>query len=160
MDPSAHQSKWQIGEVVFGVPFLIGVILNLAVPAALYPAAIQPAGIAAGVVVIFSGLALISAARRELGRYRQPTDPGQPTTGLVTTGVFESTRNPLYLAAVLVFAGLAIALNFLWALLSVIAGVIACHFVLIAPEERYLAARFGDGYEQYRKRVNRWFGSK
>ncbi len=155
---SAHKNGWQIGEVVFGIPFLIGIGLNIALPAALYPAGYQPFGIAAGAVLVISGLSLISAARRELARFQQPTDPGQPTTGLVTTGVYGYSRNPLYLAAVLLFAGLAIALNNLWVLGATAVGIIACHFVLIAPEERYLEEKFAGEFVRYRQHVNRWLG--
>ncbi len=157
-EKSAHNRGWQIGEVVFGIPFLIGIGLNIVLPAALYPAAYQPAGIAVGVALIIAGMMLISAARRELSRLGQPTDPGQPTTGLVTTGVYGFSRNPLYLAAVLLFAGLAVVLNNLWVLGATVIGVIVCHFLLIAPEERYLEEKFGEEFTQYRQHVNRWLG--
>lgn len=157
---SAHNSNWQIGEVVFCVPFLIGIGLSIAYPAALYPAGYQPVGIAAGVVLVIIGLSLLSAARRELAHYQQPTDPGHPTTKLVTTGVFGVSRNPLYLAAVLLFAGLAFALNNPWALGATAVGTIACHVVLIVHEERYLEEKFGDEFVRYRHHVNRWLGRR
>lgn len=159
-DKSAHTNGWQIGEVVFGVPFLIGIGLNFVLPAVIYPAAFQLVGIAIGIILFAAGFRLITAARRELARFQQPTDPGQPTTGLVTSGVFGFSRNPLYLAAVLVFAGLAVGLNNLWALGTTLVGVIACHYVLIAPEERYLAEKFGEEFERYTERVNRWVGKR
>jgi protein-S-isoprenylcysteine O-methyltransferase Ste14 len=157
---SAHKSWWQIGEIVFGVPFLLGIGLNIVLPQPLYPAAFMPAGIAGGAALIVTGMMLISAARRELAKLGQPTDPGQPTTGLVTSGVFGFTRNPLYLAAVLLFAGLGIALNNLWALASLVPAVIGCHYILIAPEERYLEALFGEEYLRYAEQVNRWVGKR
>jgi len=159
-ETSAHKRWWQIGEIVFGVPFLLGIGLNIILPQPLYPAAFMPAGIAGGVVLIVTGMMLISAARRELARLGQPTDPGQATTKIASSGVYGVSRNPLYLAAVLLFAGLGIALNNLWALGSVVIGIIGCHFVLIAPEERYLEALFGDEYLRYAQRVNRWVGKK
>jgi protein-S-isoprenylcysteine O-methyltransferase Ste14 len=159
-DNSAHKRWWQIGEIVFGVPFLLGIALNFDLPLSIYPAGYLPAGIAVGVLLIIGGLSLISAARRELARFQQPTDPGQPTTGLVTTGVYGFSRNPLYLAAVLLFAGLAIGLNNVWALGATAIGIIACHIVLIAPEERYLEEKFGDDFTRYRKHVNRWLGKR
>jgi protein-S-isoprenylcysteine O-methyltransferase Ste14 len=157
---SAHTNGWQIGEVVFGVPFLLGIGLYMALPAPLYPAGFQPAGIAIGIVLIITGFSLIAATRRELARFSQPTDPGQPTTGLVTSGVFGLSRNPLYLAAVPLFAGLAIALNNLWALGSLVPAVIVCHYMLIAPEESYLEEKFGEDYVRYAEQVNRWLGKR
>ncbi|BCY19522.1 hypothetical protein hrd7_33710 (plasmid) [Leptolinea sp. HRD-7] len=157
---AAHNRWWEIGEIVFGVPFLLGIGLNIALPLSIYPAAYQPAGIAIGALLIIAGVSLISAARREMARFQQPTDPGQPTTGLVTTGVYGFSRNPLYLAAVLIFAGLAIALNNLWVLGGTVIGVIVCHFMLIAPEERYLDEKFGDDFAKYTAHVNRWLGRR
>ena len=159
-DRSAHKSNWQIGEVVFGIPFLIGICLNIALPAALYPTGYQPVGIAAGGVLVIIGLSLLSVARRELARFQQPTDPGQPTTGLVTTGVYGFSRNPLYLAAVMLFAGLSVALNNTWALGATGVGTILCHVVLILPEERYLEEKFGEEFTRYRNSVNRWLGRR
>jgi protein-S-isoprenylcysteine O-methyltransferase Ste14 len=155
---AAHNRWWQIGDLVFGIPFLLGIGLNIAFALSIYPAAYQPAGIAIGVLLIIAGISLISAARREMARFHQPTDPGHPTTGLVTTGVYGFSRNPLYLAAVLLFAGLAIALNNLWALGANIIGVIVCHFMLITPEERYLEEKFREEFARYRNHVNRWLG--
>jgi protein-S-isoprenylcysteine O-methyltransferase Ste14 len=157
-EKSAHTNGWQIGEVIFGVPFLVGIGLNIILSAALSPSGFQPAGIAIGILLVIAGFRLIAAARRELARFQQPTDPGQPTTGLVTTGVFGITRNPLYLAAVCVFAGIAIALNNVWAAGATFVGTVLCHYVLIAPEERYLAEKFGEAYAKYAARVNRWVG--
>jgi len=48
----------------------------------------------------------IVLARRELAHHGQPTDPGLPTSKLVTTGVFSVSRNPLYLAAFAFWQGL------------------------------------------------------
>ncbi len=37
-------------------------------------------------------------------------------------------------------------------------AVIACHYILIAPEERYLRQKFGNEYVDYAGRVRRWLG--
>ena len=157
---AAHNRWWQIGDIVFGVPCLLGIGLNIAFPLSIYPEAYQPAGITIGVLLIITGVSLILAARREMARFHQPTDPGHPTTGLVTTGVYGYSRNPLYLAAVLLFAGLAIALNNLWVLGATVISIIVCHYMLIAPEERYLEEKFGEEFVRYRQHVNRWLGRR
>jgi protein-S-isoprenylcysteine O-methyltransferase Ste14 len=95
-----------------------------------------------------------------LAHFRQPTDPGQPTSKVVNTGVFALSRNPLYLGSVLVFLGLALTLNMLWALAALLLSIILCLYVLIIPEERYLAAKFGKEYKAYMASVRRWLGRK
>lgn len=157
---AAHKSPWAIAEVVFGLPFLIGIALHFVAPWTLPPGTVRQIVIPLGIVLLLSGIGVISLARRALARFRQPTDPGQPTSQIVTTGVYALSRNPLYLGAVLVLAGLALAFNLLWAGVLLLPAVLLCHYVLIVPEERYLAARFGATYQAYTTSVRRWLGRK
>ena len=153
----AHKRWWQIFEVVFGIPFLGAIALHLAVPLSLPPAIRTPA-IIVGAALIIVGAALVVLARREFAQRGQPTDPGLPTSALVTTGVFSASRNPLYLGGVCVLVGIALAVNLPWVFVLLLPAFVACHYVLIAPEERYLAAKFGEQYRRYTTSVHRWIG--
>ena len=155
---AAHSSGWQIGEVVFGVPFLVAIALGFVVPVSCPGGLVRQACILVGAVLIVVGVAFIVAARRELARRGQPTDPGRPTTRLVTAGVFSFSRNPIYLGAGCFVGGIGLAANLPWALVFLLLSLVACHQVLIAPEERYLLARFGEQYTVYAATVNRWIG--
>ncbi len=154
----AHKREWQIFEVVFGIPFLAAIALQLAVPLALPRGFLTPAIIPVGVTLIIVGAALVVLARREFAQRGQPTDPGRPTTRVVTTGVFSISRNPLYLGGVCVLVGIALAVNLPWVLVLLLPALVVCHYVLIAPEERYLAAKFGEEYTRYAASVHRWLG--
>jgi protein-S-isoprenylcysteine O-methyltransferase Ste14 len=116
--------------------------------------------ISAGVLAITVGIVLVVLTRQEFARYGQPTDPGQSTSEMITTGVFSTSRNPLYLGGVILLAGISLAFNIPWALILLLLSIIACHFILIAPEEKYLAAKFGEKYHLYTATVHRWFGRK
>jgi protein-S-isoprenylcysteine O-methyltransferase Ste14 len=157
---SAHHGKWEIAEVVFGVPFLISLIVQIVVPVALPPGILSLVFRLAGIAFIIGGIGFIVVARREFARYNQPTDPGQPTSRVITTGVFGISRNPLYLASVLLFGGLALALNSLWSLIALLVSIALCQRVLILPEEKYLTAKFGAEYQAYTATVRRWLGRK
>ena len=139
---------------------MVGIGMHFAVPLALPEGPIRLAIIVAGLALVAAGLWVIVLARRELARHGQPTDPGQPTSRLVTTGVFAISRNPLYLGAVAVLAGVALTLNVPWVLVTLPASMVLCLYVLILPEERYLAAKFGDVYAEYVASVNRWLGRR
>ena len=154
----AHKSRWQIFEVIFGVPFLVAIALQLLVPLSLPRGSLTPVFILGGTALIVLGAALVVSARRELVRRGQPTDPGLPTTKVVTTGVFSISRNPLYLGGVCILIGIALAANLPWVLVLLLPALIACHYILIAPEERYLTAKFGDEYRIYAASVHRWLG--
>jgi protein-S-isoprenylcysteine O-methyltransferase Ste14 len=154
----AHKSWWQIFEVVFGIPFLAAIALQLAVPLSFPRGILTPAIIPGGAALIIVGTALVVLTRRELAQHGQPTDPGLPTSKLVTTGVFSVSRNPLYLGGVCILVGIALALNLPWVLVLLLPAIVACHYVLIAPEERHLAAKFGEKYHVYAATVHRWIG--
>ncbi|MEN4010610.1 MAG: isoprenylcysteine carboxylmethyltransferase family protein [Bellilinea sp.] len=159
-DDSAHKNRWQIAEVVFGIPFLVGIALHFIVPISLPQGIPRQLLIPVGIILILAGIALVAAARREFAHFRQPTDPGHPTTQVVKTGAFAISRNPLYLGAACVLLGIALALNVPWALLMLVLSIILCHYVLIFPEEHYLAAKFGDEYQEYTDSVHRWLGRR
>lgn len=161
MNPdSAHKSPWEIAEVVFGIPFLISIALHFLIPFSLAQGILRQALIPTGIVFFIIGAGLVVLARREFAHFRQPTDPGHSTSKVITTGVFAISRNPLYLGGVLMILGIGLAVNSVWMLVMLLLSTILCHSILIMPEERYLAAKFGEEYKGYTACVHRWLGRK
>jgi protein-S-isoprenylcysteine O-methyltransferase Ste14 len=154
----AHNSWWQTFEVVFGIPFVAAIALQLALPLSLPRGFLTPVIILGGAALIIVGVALVVLARREFAQRGQPTDPGHPTSKVVTTGVFSVSRNPLYLGGICVLVGIALATNLPWVLVFLLPALVACHYILITPEERYLATKFGEEYRTYAASVHRWIG--
>ena len=91
-----------------------------------------------------------------MGRARTGLLPGDPTRTILDRGPFGVGRNPLYLGLVALYVGSALVWPSFWALVLTPVGVAALWWGAIAPEERYLAAKFGEEYEAYRRRVRRW----
>jgi protein-S-isoprenylcysteine O-methyltransferase Ste14 len=78
---------------------------------------------------------------------------------LVDTGMFAHSRNPLYVANLLLFVGLAIVHNG-WAMyLLVVPFFVFAYVCIVAAEEQYLYGRFGEAYSDYCRRVPRWLPS-
>jgi protein-S-isoprenylcysteine O-methyltransferase Ste14 len=73
----------------------------------------------------------------------------------VRTGPYRFSRNPIYLAFTLLQLGIAIWVNSLWILATLMASVALMHIV-IAREERYLERKFGAEYVAYKSSVRRW----
>lgn len=157
---SAHTSRWEISEVVFGIPFLISLALQWLIPLSLPEGIARQALLLVGIALAIVGLGLIILARREFAHYGESTEPGHPTGKVIATGVFSISRNPLYLGIVSLLSGLALAANILWTLVLLVPAIILCHYVLIAPEERYLSRKFGEDYLTYAASVRRWIGRK
>lgn len=157
-DEVAHSSQWETAEIVFGIPILIAIALHFVVPLSMPGGRLRPVFILGGAALVIIGIAFIVLGRREFARHGQPTDPGRPTRQVITTGVFSISRNPLYFGAACLVAGVALAVNIPWLLILLLPGLVACHYVLIAPEERYLDNKFGEEYRVYADTVHRWIG--
>jgi protein-S-isoprenylcysteine O-methyltransferase Ste14 len=114
-------------------------------------------GAAAALVALTGGWIAASGAR-EFRRAHTTVNPMQPhaATALVTTGIFSSTRNPMYVGMVLVLLGWLVWLSAPWAALGPVVFVAYIGRFQIAPEERALQALFGDAYAAYCQRVRRW----
>jgi protein-S-isoprenylcysteine O-methyltransferase Ste14 len=62
----------------------------------------------------------------------------------------------MYVAMAVAYVGLSLAANTVWPIVILPLVVFVVDRYVIAREERYLTAKFGDDYEAYRRRVRRW----
>ena len=108
---------------------------------------------AAGVVAY---VALFVGAFAAFRRARTTLIPNRPAAALVTTGPYRFTRNPMYVSLVALYVGLAAFADSWWPVLLLPLVVVAIDRMVIAREERYLAAAFPAEYAAYRARVRRW----
>jgi protein-S-isoprenylcysteine O-methyltransferase Ste14 len=111
--------------------------------------------IIAGALVL-TGIAVFAAGVRGFSRAATPLPTNQPVRALVTTGVHGWTRNPIYLAFFLVYAGIGIIARSPWILILVVPLAVIMRYGVVAREEAYLERRFGDAYRDYKARVGRW----
>ncbi len=133
--------------------FAVGVALELIV-ATTWP----PFGVRLAATLLAGGawLALDGAAMALFRRAGTSMVPMNPTTVLVTSGPYRLTRNPMYLGMACLYVALAFALGIVWALAVLPAVLAVVDRVVIAREEHYLAAKFGERYLDYKRRVRRW----
>jgi len=109
-----------------------------------------------GVVPLSLGVAINLVADRAFHRAGTPVRPFEESTVLVTSGVFRVTRNPMYLGFVLIVLGVAVLMRSLLSFAVVPVLAVLLDRMYIAVEERMLAARFGNDWQEYRRRVRRW----
>lgn len=111
---------------------------------------------ALAIAVTGSGIALSGALSfRRAGTTVNPMKP-ETASLLVTTGIYQFTRNPMYVGDVFVLVAWAIFLSVPWTLVGPLAFVLYVNRFQIAPEERALSAMFGTDYGAYKSRVRRW----
>ncbi len=80
----------------------------------------------------------------------------KPVSSLVQDGPFRYSRNPGYLSLAMIYAGIAILRNALWAILLMPLVLYVIQREVIEREERYLERTFGEEYLAYKRRVRRW----
>jgi len=105
----------------------------------------------AGVITI--ALGVVSFVRA--GTTVNPMKP-ETSSSLVASGIYKLTRNPMYLGYLLALLGWAIFLSNVPAFLFLPAFILYMNRFQINPEERALAALFGQEFAAYKASVRRW----
>ena len=83
---------------------------------------------------------------------------GKPyAEGLVTEGIFNHCRNPLYVGNILMLLGVGILANSLVYVAIVIPIFLFIYQAIVLAEENFLRGKFGPGFDDYCKKVNRWW---
>jgi protein-S-isoprenylcysteine O-methyltransferase Ste14 len=131
----------------------LGVILHFAWPVSLVPRGVSPR-FGALVVLLASGLFLFAV--RTFRAAGTPVPGNRPTTTIVRTGPYRFSRNPIYVAFSLLQLGIALWVNGLWLVVTLLPAVAVMSLVVIPREERYLEAHFPSEYPPYKASVRRW----
>jgi len=109
-----------------------------------------------GILLVVAAVVLFSGS---VGKFRAagtPVPGNKATTVIVRAGPYRFSRNPIYLAFSLLHLGIAIWVNGLWLVATLIAALAVMAYVVIPREEEYLERRFGAEYLDYKNSVRRW----
>jgi protein-S-isoprenylcysteine O-methyltransferase Ste14 len=115
-----------------------------------------PGRVPIGLIISATGLALMLSGAMRFRSLGTNVRPDKPAKALVTSGIYRITRNPMYLGMSVLYLGLAIALDSLFAIVLLPLVLIFIRKQVIAREERYLERTFGEDYRVYKTRVRRW----
>ncbi len=132
---------------------LLGLVLDALWPLAILPDVTQ---YLLGIVLFGLGIGLSVTCIAHLRRLGTDFRTHKPTSTLVTDGPYRVSRNPIYIALSLAHIGIAVAVDSPWMLAMLIPALAVVRVGVIAREERYLEAKFGDDYRRYRASVRRW----
>lgn len=92
-----------------------------------------------------------------LAQGRGTPAPLDPPKELVSAGFYRYVRNPMYVGVLLVLIGHFLWFGFWWLLVHTALAWLATHLFIMLYEEPTLKRKFGAAYEEYLKRVPRWF---
>jgi protein-S-isoprenylcysteine O-methyltransferase Ste14 len=136
---------------------LLGLALDWLMPAFLLTVLLTlDVRIVLGVLLAAVGGALAIAGRNTFVRNRTAVNPYRASSALVVSGIYDYVRNPMYVGLAFLLAGLGIGFASDWTLVMLVVAALVIHFGVVKREERYLEAKFGDAYRQYRARVPRY----
>ena len=80
----------------------------------------------------------------------------EQVSSLVTSGVYQYSRNPMYVGLVLILLGWAFYLSHFLAFVLLPIFILYTTRFQIQPEERMMAQKFGKIYQDYLNKVRRW----
>jgi len=111
-----------------------------------------------GLLCVAAGIILLAVCIVEFARIGRGTlSPVDPPRVLVVRGLYRYVRNPMYLSVTTIVLGEALltrspALGVYWAI-----WFLGANLFVIGYEEPTLRRRFGASYNEYARRVGRWF---
>jgi protein-S-isoprenylcysteine O-methyltransferase Ste14 len=144
-------------KIIPPLVYLIGLALGFAVTLWM-PLRLVPDWVAwplAGALVACGAVLAVSAVLRFKG-VGTTVRPDRAASTLVIAGPYRITRNPMYLGLALIYLGIAIAGQSVWAIILLPPVLIIIQRYAIQREEAFLERRFGADYVDYTTRVRRW----
>lgn len=120
------------GEKYFLIPIIVGLFVTFS------------GEIIRGVTI---GLAYIIRGGRDKKVYAEK---------LVTEGIFNHCRNPLYVGNILMLLGVGLLSNSLFYVGVIMPLFLFIYQAIVLAEENFLRNKFGSDFDAYCRRVNRW----
>lgn len=157
MTGSAAQDVAKLGLVrpplVYLISLASGVVIQLATPFPFLPGTLA---LPLGAPLVVAAIALFAWSVVTFRAAGTPVPARKPTIMIVRAGPYRFSRNPIYLAFSLFQLGVAMWLNSVWLLATLVAAAALMHYLVIRREEEYLERRFGAQYLSYKASVRRW----
>lgn len=147
-------------SIAFFVIF-IGIALWLSLGAESHRATGLAGGAAQALAGLFmlASLVIAAASLKDLGESWRVGVIEEQETKLIETGVYRFSRNPYFLAYLLMFAAYTTLLQSILLLVLSVIGFGMVH-TMIMREERYLVNKHAADYERYQNRVPRYMNLK
>ncbi len=109
-----------------------------------------------GILPLALGVIMNVVADQAFHRAGTTVRPFENSSRLVTDGLFNISRNPMYLGFVLMLVGIGLILGSLTPFIVAALFAVLIDRSFIVAEERMLAERFGDQWRAYASRTRRW----
>jgi protein-S-isoprenylcysteine O-methyltransferase Ste14 len=111
-----------------------------------------------GMLFIGAGIVIYFLCLREFIRARGTPAPMDAPKELVILGLYQYLRNPMYVGVLCLIVGQALTFHSLPVLIYAGIVFLMFHLTVVLYEEPKLSRTFGESYNDYRKKIPRWFG--
>ncbi|MCU4675212.1 isoprenylcysteine carboxylmethyltransferase family protein [Catenovulum sp. 2E275] len=112
--------------------------------------------LAAGFLLL--AVLIIGAGVFSFRQAKTTLDPRNPNKSahLVTDGIYQISRNPMYLGFLLLLVSWFFYLSNWYAFIAIPIFIVYMNRFQIQPEEKMMQAKFGQTYKHYQQTVRRW----
>ena len=110
-----------------------------------------------GIVFLISALFFLVRSLRQFLQSKNTLITAKPASSLQTNGIYNITRNPMYLGLAIVYLGITCLIGNWWNIILFPFLLFIVQEYIIKHEEQYLERRFGKEYLDYKTKVRKWF---
>lgn len=147
-----HKNFFQTSDFILYTNLILSLVLEYFYPTKLW----INHNIFFGIIILIIGWLIIYKSKIEFRKYQQKSGPNNDIKEIINTGIYKHSRNPIYLAIIILNVGLSLIFNSLWILIdSLVIAILLDHF-LIKKEEKFLENKFGYLYKEYKNKVRKW----
>ena len=112
--------------------------------------------LAVGLGVMGLSLGIMGVTQFRIAQTTPNPQALEQVSSLVTSGVYQYSRNPMYVGLMLILLGWAFYLSHFLAFVLLPIFILYITRFQIQPEERMMAQKFGKIYQDYLNKVRRW----
>ncbi len=109
-------------------------------------------------ISILFGIYILFLAVRLFNKQNTTVNPIkiEKASSLVVAGIFQYSRNPMYLGMLFVLIGLSFKFNIIGGIIFTLLFMLFITAFQIKPEEQTMDKLFGDEFKEYKKKVRMW----
>ena len=109
-------------------------------------------------ISILFGITILFLAVRLFNKQNTTVNPIkiEKASSLVVAGIFQYSRNPMYLGMLFVLIGLSFKFNLIGGIIFTLLFMLFITAFQIKPEEQTMDKLFGDEFKEYKKIVRMW----
>ena len=109
-----------------------------------------------GIIPLLLGISMVISTGKRFRKVKTQIHTFKKPKKLVTDGLFQYSRNPIYLGFSIALLGIVFLFGSLSALIPMLLFFLVANFWYIPFEEKNMEMVFGQSYRFYKRKVRRW----